>query len=79
MEDGYEDNNDPARIDEAMIRFNGDSRTDANLGHQTYYIYDDTGSFVELLEAETPEEVRSNLDSEGKEDWTFASEDEEEG
>jgi len=46
---------------------------------QTYYIYDDTGSFVELLEAETPEEVRSNLDSEGKKDWTFTSEDEEEG
>lgn len=36
---------------------------------ETYYIYDSNGNFVELLEAESEDEVRSYLA--GLDGWTF--------
>lgn len=44
---------------------------DTDTNNETYYIYDETGAFYELVEGESDEEIRAWLDSEGKEDWTF--------
>ena len=38
---------------------------------ETYYIYDASGSFVELLEGESDEEIRAHLDADDKYEYTF--------